>query len=43
MHIDNVYDVKVVKADTGDVADRKIHFDEFKIFLTPNDILIRYK
>jgi hypothetical protein len=43
MHIDNVWDVKVVKADTGDVADRKIHFDEYKIYITPNDVVIRYK
>lgn len=43
MHVDNTWDLKVVKPSTGDVADRKIHFDDYKIFVTPNDILVKYK
>jgi len=43
MSIDNSWDVKIVKPLTGDVANRLIHFDPYKIFINPNDIILKYK
>jgi hypothetical protein len=40
---DNEFSIKVVLPSTGDSADRKVHFDDYKIWIkNPNDALIKF-